>query len=100
MSPTTTLSLTDALLTAQAYLQQQRYAEADELCKHILDAVPNQPEALRLRGLAAYYRQDFESAVKLVSQAVALDPNNPEYQDNLAISLKNLGRLSESEQAL
>src|SRR5262249_35815904 len=68
-----------ALEDARTRLQQGHPAEADDVCRRIIEAVPHEPEAHRLRGLAAYFQQRYEEAATLLRQAISLSPNNPEY---------------------
>ncbi|WP_114861018.1 tetratricopeptide repeat protein [Azospirillum brasilense] len=61
-----------------------RTEEAETLYGRILDAVPDEPNALHLYGLLCAQGGRLEQAADLLGRAVALRPGQPEYRANLA----------------
>nr|WP_246472667.1 tetratricopeptide repeat protein [Azospirillum tabaci] len=74
----------EALATALDLHTAGRTEEAETLYGRILDAVPDEPNALHLYGLLCAQGGRFEQAAGLLGRAVALRPGLPEYRANLA----------------
>nr|WP_246654017.1 tetratricopeptide repeat protein [Azospirillum formosense] len=62
-----------------------RTEEAEALYGRILDAVPDEPNALHLYGLLCAQCGRLEQAADLLGRAVTLRPGQPEYRANLAM---------------
>jgi len=73
-----------------------RLSEAEQLYQQILQAHPNQPNALHLLGVIAYQVGKNDIAVELITKALAIQPNYAEAQVNLGNALKSLGKLDEA----
>ncbi|MCZ6912500.1 MAG: TIGR02466 family protein [Proteobacteria bacterium] len=68
------------------------YAGAESLYRQVLQAEPNQPDALHLLGLIAQQAGQSASAIDLIRSAIKVNQHNPDYYHNLGIvyeSLKN-----------
>jgi tetratricopeptide (TPR) repeat protein len=77
-----------------------RFGDAAELYRRVLEAEPQQPDALHLLGLAMARLGDPDEALELVAQAVAVAPAHPGYRfshGNLLIGAK---RWAEARAAL
>jgi protein O-GlcNAc transferase len=70
-----------------------RLAQAEQLYRHILQADPNQPDALHLLGVLAHQTGNSEAAVELIGKAIMLKPEFEEAQNNLGLALQALGNL-------
>ncbi|WP_170295967.1 tetratricopeptide repeat protein [Azospirillum brasilense] len=77
-------TLDEALAIALDLHTAGRTEEAETLYGRILDAVPDEPNALHLYGLLCAQGGRLEQAAGLLGRAVALRPGQPEYRANLA----------------
>lgn len=73
-----------------------RLTEAEELYRRILDAVPDQADALHLLGVLTGQRGEVDAAASLIGQAIAYNPAAAEYRVNLGDLLRRVGRLAEA----
>lgn len=78
-------TLDEALAIALDLHTAGRTEEAEALYGRILDAVPDEPNALHLYGLLCAQGGRLEQAVELLGRAVALRPGLPDYRANLAM---------------
>src|SRR5262245_57398092 len=76
--------------------QQGRLEQARLSCEQALDIAPRHPDALHLLGVIALKTGDHAGAVERLQQAVAITPNHPDYQANLAYGYVGLNRLPEA----
>ena len=104
--PVDTKSKMDAAAAGQALLAQAlarhqagRLAEAERLYKQILEAYPNQPDALHFLGVLAHQAGRYEDAVEFIRQALAIKPDYPEAHNNLGNAYQRLGRLEDAATA-
>ncbi|MDA9499248.1 tetratricopeptide repeat protein [Bradyrhizobium sp. CCBAU 11357] len=75
----------DAIIPAAASAYGQgRYAECEELCRQIVQAVPDHFDATHLLGLSVQQGGRVEEAQQLLERAIAIDPRSHEAQSNLA----------------
>lgn len=86
------LSLDEALGQADRYRIEGRLHEAEELCRRILAAEPNLPEAEHLLGLVAHHGGRLAQAVDHLSRATELAPSMALYHANLGEMLRLAGR--------
>ncbi len=91
------LTIPQALALAVQHYQGGNLAQAEQLCRAILQADPNQVETLHLFGAIAFQVGQLEPAAALVSQALRLKPDFTEAHNTLGVVLKKLGRLQEAE---
>ena len=73
-----------------------RLEEAEEIYRRILQVDSKQPHALHLLGVIAYQAGQAESAVQLISQAIALLGNIPDFHNNIGEAYRSLGRYDEA----
>ncbi|WP_051340176.1 methyltransferase domain-containing protein [Azospirillum halopraeferens] len=86
----------EALALAVEHHGAGRFAEAGELYRRILDAVPGQPLALHYLGVLHAQCGRAERAVVLIRRAVAVDPAVADSHANLAGALRACGRAAEA----
>ena len=85
-----------ALQTAMAQHQAGNLQQAESLYKQVLQAAPNQADALHLLGLVAKQKGDLKTAVQLMRKALNFNPNYVEAYVNLGASLQEQGNLNEA----
>ena len=86
----------DAFKLALQHHQAGRLPEASALYRQVLALQPNPPGALHLLGVLALQTGQFETATKMIAQAVALDPGNADAVYGLAEAARNLKLNSEA----
>jgi Tfp pilus assembly protein PilF len=77
-----------ALQTAMAQHQAGNIVAAESLYKQVLQALPNQPDALHLLGLIAKQKGDLKTAAQLMRKALNFNPNYVEAFVNLGATLQ------------
>ena len=85
------MELDSLMQTAVGHHRAGRFDEAAALYRRVLQAAPEQPDALHLLGLATARLGDQAQALALVERAVAALPGHPGYrfsQGNLLIAAK------------
>ena len=85
-----------ALQIAMAQHQAGNLPQAEALYKQVLQALPNQPDALHLLGLIAKQKGDLKTAVQLMRKSLSFNPNYVEALVNLGATLQELNNLSEA----
>lgn len=74
------------------------FAGAETTLRDILKESPNNPIALNNLGYFLLERNErFDEALKLIKQAVEIDPTNPSYLDSLGWAYFKLGKNAEAE---
>ena len=68
----------------------QDYAGAESLYRQVLQAEPNQPDALHLLGLIAQQAGKSASAIDLIRKAIKVNRHNPDYYHNLGVIYESL----------
>ena len=89
------------LLSAQLGLafcayQQDRLADARALVRDVLNANPNQPQAISLRGLLSWQEGRLSSALKDTAYAVELDPEDAQLRKFHGMVLHSSQRTEEA----
>ncbi len=72
-----------------------RLDEAAAIYRQLLAENPAHADASHLLGLVHFRNKDFDSAIRLIGDAIARDPGNPIYHGNLGNVLRDAGRLSD-----
>ena len=90
------MTLERAFLLARSHFAAGRWAEADELCRQILQQHPDQPQTIGLMGLLSAARGQNERGVELLRQAIDAAPAVAALHDDLAQLLARLGRHEEA----
>jgi tetratricopeptide (TPR) repeat protein len=60
------------------FLGQNKFSEAESICKEIIKDGPN-PDAYHILSSIKLYNQDFDESVKLVDESIKLNNKNPGY---------------------
>ncbi|PRC90680.1 tetratricopeptide repeat protein [Solimicrobium silvestre] len=81
------------LQQALSHHQHGQLAIAEALYLDILKTQPKQIDCLHLLGVIASQSMQHQKAVDLISQAIALSPNNPHFYSNRGLALKELNQL-------
>jgi protein O-GlcNAc transferase len=85
---------------ALGLLQQGRLAQADALCRRVLNARPREFHALHMLGIIALQRSELTEAERWLDAAIASRPDQPHAHSNLSAVLTALNRPREAlEQA-
>lgn len=95
-SPPSSFSVPHALQTAMMHHQAGNLPQAEMLYKQVLQATPDQPDALHLLGLIAKQKGDHKTAVQLMRKALAVNPNYVEAYVNLGATLQEQNNLGEA----
>ena len=91
------VTILEALTLALDLHLAGRFGEAQELYARILDAEPEQPDALHYLGVLAGQIGRGEFGLTLIDKALALRPVEADIHANRANLLRGLGRLDEAE---
>ena len=90
------MTLADALARAAVLYGAGQWREAEQLCRAILAARADQPDALKVLALVAAQTQRTVEAERLLAMAIGLRPEDPELLANHATTLKDLRRFDEA----
>lgn len=90
------VTLAQALELAVEQHSAGRLAEAEDIYRKILAAVPTNHDALHLLGLIENEKGNNEQAAELIERAIAISPDVGEMHGNLALVLQDLGRLGDA----
>ncbi len=85
-----------ALQSAMTQHQAGNLPVAETLYKQVLQASPNQPDALHLLGLIAKQKGDLKTAVQLMRKSLSFNPNYVEAYVNLGATLQVQDNLTEA----
>ena len=89
------------LTLATAQQMSGDYKSAEETLREILKQTPRNPIALNNLGYFLAERgEKLDEALKLIEQAVEIDPTNPSFLDSLGWAYFKLGKLAEAEKYL
>ncbi|MBW1783332.1 MAG: tetratricopeptide repeat protein [Deltaproteobacteria bacterium] len=81
---------------AVQYHQSGELERAREIYASILEAEPDQADALHLSGVIAHQSGRQEAAIDLITRAIAIDPGQAPFYTNLGNALTALSRLDEA----
>ncbi|MEY8689208.1 MAG: tetratricopeptide repeat protein [Leptothrix sp. (in: b-proteobacteria)] len=98
-STATEISLIDALRMAVEIQQARQYDAAETLYQRILQVAPRQPDALHLLGMLHHQTGRSDEGIKLIEQAITIEPSFAGYQNNLGNIHAIHGRVSEATRA-
>ncbi len=96
-SASAALDITTVLQQATRLLQTRRWAHAEDLCRQVLAAQPQNLDALNLMGLIFREIGDRAKARAWLEQAIQVDPNFVEARSNLGTLLREMGLGAEAE---
>ena len=89
-------TISEALTVALAHHKAGRLQLAEEIYRRILEAEPNQADALHLMGVVACQSGDHTKAVSHIARAIAVNPNDPTYHNNLGNAWLGQKKISEA----
>ena len=89
----------DILSRAAALHRAGEPADAERLCRLVLEASPNDPNALHLLGKLASQASRFGMAGAMLERAVDVDPGVPEFHASLAQLHARMGRPQKAQHA-
>jgi tetratricopeptide (TPR) repeat protein len=90
-----------AFMRGAMYEKMKKFDEAESEFRKVLEQEPKNAGALNYLGyMLADRNVRVNEAVKLIQQAVDLEPNNPAYLDSLGWAYYRLGDLSKAEEYL
>src|SRR5512135_386668 len=64
------------------YHQNDQLPEAEALYRRVLEADPENPDALHLLGMLAASVKQYDAALELIGEAIRILPDMPEYHSN------------------
>ena len=85
-----TLTIPQALQVVTQSLQEGKLNAAEQLCRQILQHSPNQPDALHLLGVIAHQAKYYQDAIKLIQQAITVNPSLLDAYYSLAAVFQSL----------
>ena len=88
----TFMPLGEALMYAERCRSEGRLMEAESLCRRVLEAQPNLPEAEHLLGVIAHQNGKLGEAIEHVQRAARLAPHVALFHANLGEMLRLAGR--------
>ena len=87
------MKVRDALEKAAASFHKGDLKQVESICRKVLKAHREQPDALHLLGVVALQRSDHNRAVELIEKALKTRPRNASYEANLGEAYIGLGQL-------
>ncbi|CAO3459838.1 O-linked N-acetylglucosamine transferase, SPINDLY family protein [Azospirillum largimobile] len=90
------MTLNEALRLALDHFRAGRAAEAEQVCRAILNAVPGQGEVTQLLGTVVMMQNRPQEAETILRQAIAAKPELSDSHGNLGTVLQSLGRMGEA----
>ena len=97
LNPTNELVLANL---AAIELQENKLADAEEYITAALAQSPNDAYNLLVFGEVEYSQQKYDDAMDTLSRAAKLDPQNPQIQNYLGVTLSRKGLQAQAETAL
>ena len=91
--------INEALAQGRQRLNEAKYDEAKAIYQHVLSREPNNADALSHLGIVAACTGQPMVGLKMMSQAVALQPRVPLFHSNLGEMLRMMGRFQDAERA-
>jgi predicted TPR repeat methyltransferase len=100
MDPATReLTVDEAVAVAILLQRNGQLAEAQELYRRILEAVPAHPDALHYSGVLAHQQGRSSEAVALIEKSLAIAPDRADCYNNLGIVFQSTGSLEPAIEA-
>lgn len=85
------------LARALKLLRERRFADAETLCRELLQRSPGHAEALHLLGLVRKDAGDPVEGERLIRASIDIEPRRAEFRANLANLLRRQARLQEAK---
>lgn len=93
------ITVSEAKQAAVHYYQTGDFQRAEEACRKILKADPNNPDSWYNLTVIAHQTGNYKTAVDLIRMAIELSPQHPGYYIHLGLNLKCLGKTAEAVNA-
>ncbi len=93
------LTVEQAIQMAVEIQRRGRLDAAEEIYQRVLDAVPDQIDALHFLGICRFHRGQHEEGMALVRRALEQAPDNVDVRNNLGNMLSSCRRFEEAEAA-
>lgn len=93
------ISLEEALSVVVLLQRQHRTEDAERLCRTLLEAFPDHPDALHFLALSVHQRGQHAEAVRIIEGILARYPDHAHAWSNLGIFRKTAGSLDEAAEA-
>jgi tetratricopeptide (TPR) repeat protein len=90
------MTVPQVMALAERYRESGRAAEAESLCRQILQSFPQHADALHLLGVIAHQSGNAPAAIDLLRRAIAAKGDVPLYHSNLGEMLRLGGRATEA----
>ncbi len=90
------MTLNEAVRLALEHFRAGRMAEAEGLCRAILQAAPGMGEVAQLLGVAVMMQNRPQEAEAILRQSIAMRPDLADSHGNLGTVLQSLGRMGEA----
>lgn len=100
MDPAEANRIRDTFEQIVSCLQQGKPAEAESLAQSILRDHPNEPNILRVSGIALMRQSRFQEASNHLAACVDISPDVASNHEQYGLALAALGRLDEAEESL
>ena len=91
------VNTSELLQEAMSLHQQRRHSEAEISYGRVLDLDPHNPRALRLWGILARERGQFDASLDLLTRLVNVAPDDPESLSELALTHMMAGQLHQAD---
>jgi Flp pilus assembly protein TadD len=76
-----------------------RFDEAGRLYQQLIEENPNDPDLWHFKGLLALHRGNAEEAIRLITLAIVLKPNMPDYFQNIGFAYHAAGELRKAAES-
>lgn len=93
------MDIQNALQMALRHYRDGHLDRVERICRKILRARPDQPDALHLRGIVALGAGKHAQAIRRIKKAIEGSPKNPSYHVSLGDCFKGLDRFDEAVSA-
>ncbi len=93
------LTVEQAIELAVTIQRRGRLDAAEEIYRRVLEAVPDNVDALHFLGICRHHRGQHEEGLALVRRALELAPDNVDMRNNLGNMFSSRGHLEEAEAA-
>lgn len=90
------INIQHTLKAVVEYLSQGKLHEAENGCRQVLAADPDQPDALHILGVIAFNVGRLDMAKEFIDRAIALFPQNPSFYINMGNVLQAMNLVPEA----
>ncbi|PHS70449.1 MAG: hypothetical protein COB22_08150 [Cycloclasticus sp.] len=94
--PAQQMSLQEAMQLAIKQHSEGHLPQAANLLKRILQATPQNANALHLLAVITQQTGDTEKAISMIAQAIAINPNNGQFYSNIGEMCRQVKRVDEA----